>query len=267
VPEVPTDLELNWCPSALQHYFRWNWDGTYPIEGFRLYRDGALLHELAEPTARFMNVSDPDIQAPCEGSYEFTLTAYEGAWGVGAESDHSAPPVPVSGSFICNKTARVQFDALSTGCLLQDCPTPNPGCTNCELQVWYGSVYANEQRIEKPVPVCDPVAGCDFGPAPWEPLTSVRCSACPWPPFPVAGLGGVFIDNSVQVPLGPMDDLTIGISLTDWDQHSADDFICEGAETLDHTVVVAGNTGFVTCNGGDPPVEFARVDWTITNVF
>jgi hypothetical protein len=77
----------------------------------------------------------------------------------------------------------------------------------------------------------------------------------------------VLADNTVEVPLGPFDDLTIGISLTDWDQHSGDDFICEGAQTLDHTLIVAGHTGFVLCSGGDPPGDVARVDFTITDIF
>jgi len=268
VPEVPTNLQLNWCP-ALQHYFSWTWDGTYPIEGFRLYRDGALLHELAEPTVRFMQVSDVDIQPPCEGSYGFTLTAYEGAWGVGAESDDSAPPETVWGAFICNRTARVRFDSLWTACMLHDCPAPNPTCSNCQVTTWYGTIYANGQVIERPAPACDP-GGCDFGPPPWEPLPSWRGQPVPpfldWP-LPVAGPGGVLADNTVEVPLGPFDDLTIGISLMDWDQHSGDDFICEGAQTLDHTLIVAGHTGFVLCSGGDPPGDMARVDFTITDIF
>jgi hypothetical protein len=268
VPEVPTNLMLLWCPS-LQHYFRWVWAGTYPIEGFRLYRDGALLHELADPTADFMQVSEADIQAPCEGSFEFTLTAYEGAWGVGAESAHSAPPVNVSGAGTCDKTATVQFDTLWTACLLQDCPTPAPMCTNCELQVWYGSIHANEQWIEKPAPVCDP-GGCDWGPGPLAPLVSWRGVPTPpflGPPLPVAGPGGVFNDNTLNVPLGATDDLTIGISLMDWDQHSADDFVCEGSLSVDHANVVVGHTGFVLCQAGDPPEDIVRLDFEITNVF
>ena len=270
VPEVPTNLELLWCPS-LQDYFRWSWAGSYPIEGFRLYRDGALLHELADPTATSMQVSASDIQAPCEGSYEFTLTAYEGAWGVGAESAHSAPVV-ASGETPCANTARVRFDELWTACLVQDCPAPEPGpappaCSNCQVNVWYGSIYANEQRIEKGAPDCDP-GGCDF-PSPVEILFSWLCPVpgCLGPALPITGPGGVFDDDTVEVPLGAADDLTIGISLTDWDQHSADDFICEGQLTVSHANVVAGHTGFVLCVGGDPPIPQARLYFTITHVF
>jgi hypothetical protein len=77
----------------------------------------------------------------------------------------------------------------------------------------------------------------------------------------------VFNDNTLDVPLGATDDLTIGISLMDWDQHSADDFVCEGSLSVDHANVVVGHTGFVLCRAGDPPEDIVRLDFEITNVF
>jgi LysM repeat protein len=274
VPEVPTNLELLWCP-ALQDYFRWSWAGDYPIEGFRLYKDGALLQQLADPAARSMQVAASDVQAPCEGAYEFTLTAYEGAYGVGAESAHSAPPVVASGETPCANTARVRFDALVTHCLTQDCPAPEPGpappmCSNCQVNIWYGSIHANDQWIEKGPPDCDP-GGCYF-PPPGEILHSFRhpfLGPPPplGPPYPITGPGGVFDDDTVDVPLGATDDLTLGISLIDWDQHSGDDFMCEGQLTINHANVLVGYTDWVQCMGGDPPDWVALLFFTITHVF
>ncbi len=270
VPEPPTNLQMHWH-WMLGYWFTWDWAGTYPIEGFRLYRDGALLQELDDPTATFMFVETEDVLPPCTEDYEFTLTAYEGAWGVGAESAHSTPPFQTWGAVFCTKTARVRFDHLSTLCLTQDCPDPEPGplppaCSNCEVEVWYGSMYANSQRIEKAAPVCDPILGCDFA-LPVETIHSIACPFCIVPEHPIAGPGGLFNDDTVDVPLGPFDSLTMGISLTDWDQHSADDFICEGATTVGHSDIIAGHWGMTSCQGGDPPQMRARLYWEIVNVF
>jgi len=67
------------------------------IDGYRLYVDGMLTHEIADPSAREVSFADAGVAA---GTYVFTLTAYntvdESAPSdqLGATVVDGAPPAP-----------------------------------------------------------------------------------------------------------------------------------------------------------------------------
>ncbi|NIN68774.1 MAG: LysM peptidoglycan-binding domain-containing protein [Anaerolineae bacterium] len=240
-PEInrPYDLQYNY-DMVFGHYFTWSWDDdpTQPAEGFRLYRDGVLLYEQPGRNLRFMQVNEEDVTPWCDGVWAFTLTAYEGVLGVGPESLHSDSEVLLGDP--CTKVVEVSmlpggWEGLWTLCIPNDCPAPDPGCTNCEVEVWYGSIYANGERIEREPPPL---------PAPGEPWvitvdpTALIDSNHVWPGIPIADLFEG--QDTMTVHLANDEDLTIGISLTDWDMFDADTLICQNAVTKAAANVVDG---------------------------
>ena len=232
-PEInrPVDLQYNY-DMVLGHHFTWNWDDdpTQPGEGFRLYRDGVLLYEQPGRDLRYMQVFEEDVSPWCDGVWAFTLTAYEGVFGVGPESLQSDSEVLLGDG--CTKDVDVTFtapaDGLWTGCIVNDCPAPDPGCSNCEVQVWYGSIYANGERIERePPPLPEPAE-------PWIIMVDPNALIDSWHWFMGIPIGDLFDgQDTMAVKLAANEDLTIGISLTDWDMFDADTLICEGAITKD----------------------------------
>jgi hypothetical protein len=228
-PEInrPYDLQYHY-DMIYGHYFTWSWDDdpTQPCEGFRLYRDGNLLYEQADRDLRYMLVYEEDITPWCDETWEFTLTAYEGVLGVGPQSLHSDSVEMVGDP--CTKVVDVIMApifplGLWTGCILNDCPEPEPGCGNCEVEVWYGSIYANGERIEREPPPLPPPA--EAWVIPVDPNALIQSV---WA-HPIADLFEG--QDTMTVNLAADEDLTIGISLTDWDQSEADTLICQGAAT------------------------------------
>ena len=233
-PEINRPFDLHYAfDGTWGHHFTWDWDDdpTQPGEGLRLYRDGVLLYEQPGRGLRYMQVLEEDVSPWCGGVWSFTLTAYEGVFGVGPESLHSDSENLVGDP--CTKDVDVIFppwglEGLWTQCIPNDCPAPDPTCSNCEVEVWYGSVYANGERIVREPPPL---------PAPLEPWIIMVDPNALIDSF--HGFFGIFIadlfdgQDAMVVHLGPNEDLTIGISLTDWDMFDADSLICEGAITKD----------------------------------
>lgn len=232
-PEInrPYNLQYNY-DMVLGHHFTWDWDDdpTQPGEGFRLYRDGVLLYEQPGRALRYMQVLEEDVSPWCGGVWSFTLTAYEGVFGVGPESLQSDSENLLGDP--CTKDVEVLFpgwwEGLWTGCVLNDCPAPDATCSNCEVEVWYGSIYANGERIERvPPPLPAPLE-------PWIIMVDPNALIDSWHWFPGIFIADLFEgQNAMTVHLAANEDLTIGISLTDWDMFEADTLICEGAVTKD----------------------------------
>jgi hypothetical protein len=226
----PYDLQYHW-DIAYGHHFTWSWDDdpAQPAEGFRLYRDGVLLYEQVGRDLRYMPVLQEDVSPWCGETWAFSLTAYEGVPGVGPESlpsDFADLMGPA-----CTKQVDVKFlsggwEGLWTVCIPNDCPAPDPACSNCKVNVWYGSIYANGERIEREPP---PLPGPG---EPWiivVPLSAVIDSGHVWPGIYVADMFDG--QDTMTVGLADSEDLTIGISLTDWDMMGTDTLICQGAQT------------------------------------
>jgi hypothetical protein len=232
-PEInrPYDLQYHW-DMVYGHHYPWSWDDdpTQPCEGFRLYRDGALLYEQVGRDLRYMQVYEEDITPWCGETWEFTLTAYEGVFGVGPESLPSDPEEMVGDP--CAKVVDVIFSppegGLYSGCIPNDCPEPDPGCGNCEVEIWYGSIYANGERIERePPPLPEPGE-------PWIITLDPNALIDSWNLFLGMPIADLFEGQDMMtVNLAAGEDLTIGTSLTDWDQSGADTLICQGGITKD----------------------------------
>jgi hypothetical protein len=252
----PFNLQYDYTV-ALGHHFTWDWDDdpTVPTDGFRLYRDGALLYEQAGRDLRFMSVTEQDVTPWCDAMWTYTLTAYEGILGLGPESLPSDPEVRVGDP--CAKEVEVTFvaafDGLWSHCILNDCPAPLPDCSNCAVEVWYGSIYANAVRIERQAPPL-PEPG-----DPWIIMADPLAVIDSWHIFPGKPIAELFTgQDGLTVFLGAAEDLTLGLSLTDWDLHDADSLICEGAQTIDAADLFDGGPGegtfTIDCWGEGPAV-------------
>jgi hypothetical protein len=226
----PYDLQYAW-DMVYGHHFTWSWDDdpAQPAEGFRLYRDGVLLYEQVGRDLRYMPVLAEDVSPWCGETWAFTLTAYEGVPGVGPESLPSdAWDLMGPG---CTKHVDVLFpsggwEGLWTGCIPYDCPAPDPDCLNCEVQIWYGSIYANGERIEREPPPLPPPG------EPWLIMVDPNAVIDSWHMWPGIFIADLFEgQDTMTVALADFEDLTIGISLTDWDMSEADTLICQGAMT------------------------------------
>jgi hypothetical protein len=244
-PEVeinrPYDLQYHW-DMVHGHHFTWSWDDdpAQPAEGFRLYRDGVLLYEQVGRDLRWMPVMPEDVSPWCDETWQFTLTAYEGVPGVGPESLPSDSADLLGPA--CTKVVDIVMTSgwwpgLHTACIPNDCPTPDPGCSNCEVEVWYGSIYANGERIEREPPPLPPPG------EPWvievDPNAVIHSWHC-WPNPPISTADLFEGQDTMTVNLAAAEDLTIGISLTDWDIFDADTLICQGAITKDAVDLVDG---------------------------
>jgi hypothetical protein len=220
------------------HIMAWDWTGDEStIDGFRLYRNGAMFQEIPDPTARGMLIGASDAHPPCGESYEYNLTAYQGFPGVGPESDPSntvlreGPP--------CPKTVTVTFEELNTGCILADCPPSPPDCDTCDVDIWYGNIYANGEEIEVEKPsFWDLLLGWDVPDIDSHSIHSIS---------------DLFGDDTVTLELDPADNLTVGISIEDWD-FGPDDTLCEGAWTVPSALLAPGASfsWWLSCEG-DPP--------------
>ena len=265
VIERPFDLEYK-DDLPLGPRMEWDWDGTYPIDGFRLYRDGVLHYEQPGAAERIMQIQEADVQPWCDQTWDYTLTAYEGVFGVGPQSPHSDSVEFIGAS--CDQVAEVKFGmpaptaSLWTVCLLPDCPEPEPDCSNCEVEIWYGTIYANGERIEREPPECTVDMCLYTGPT----LRSYRCGMCVDPAYSI-GLDGLFDTDTVLVPMIAGEDLTLGISLIDWDLYSPDELICEGGAVVAAANVVIGYTDYVECWADPPgPLPAAFMFYEIVNV-
>lgn len=230
-PEINRPYDLHYHHDMmLGHYFTWSWDDdpTQPGEGFRLYRDGDLLYEQEGRDLRYMTVAEEDVTPWCGETWQFTLTAYEGVLGVGPESLHSDSEDMVGDP--CTKVVDVimtpGWPGLWTFCILNDCPEPDPTCSNCEVEVWYGSIYANGEQIERePPPLPEPGE-------PWIITVDPNALIDSGHIFPGIFIADLFDgQETMTVNLAADEDLTIGVSLTDWDMFDADTLICQGAIT------------------------------------
>jgi LysM repeat protein len=203
VPEAPENLAYyegcpcpSWigCPPCSPYYaMAWDWLGDEAeIDGFRLYRNGAILYE-RDPMYHWTLIAEEDAYPPCGETYDYEVTAYEGFPGVGPESDPSNT-VSRTGP-VCTTTVAVTFETLHTGCIKPD-PCLDPTCTSCTLPSWIGVVAANEQYYNRLVPVSAP-------------------DIFSYMVHPVSYL---FDGNdTLTVELDPGEDLTIGMLIMDWD--------------------------------------------------
>jgi len=225
----PYDLQYAW-DMVYGHHFTWSWDDdpAQPAEGFRLYRDGVLLYEQVGRDLRYMPVMEEDVSPWCGQTWQFTLTAYEGVLGVGPESLPSDSADLLGPA--CAKAVDVLFsgppEGLYTACIPNDCPAPDPSCSNCEMEIWYGSIYANGERIEREPPPLPPPG------EPWIIMVDPNALIDSWNIFVGLRIADLFEgQDTMTVNLAAAEDLTIGISLTDWDITGTDTLICQGAIT------------------------------------
>ncbi len=180
-------------PCPLYRVMAWNWPGDEAeIDGFRLYRNGAMLYEQV-PSMQAVFVTEADAYPPCGETYDYEVTAYEGFPGVGPESDPSNT-VTRTGP-VCTTTVAVTFETLHTGCIHPD-PCFDLTCVSCKLPNWSGVVLANEQYYNRLVPLGAP----DI-----ESYTV----------HPVSDLFNGY--DTLTVELDPGEDLTIGMLILDWD--------------------------------------------------
>ncbi len=229
------------CPPPL-HFMSWDWLGDETtIDGFRLYRNDALLYEVANPSARWMQITEADANPDCGETYNYHLVAYEGLLGVGPESDPSNI-VTFEGE-PCPRTVTVTFEELNTGCLLADCPPGFDECSDCDPDYWYGRVSANAERIRMERP--------SF----WDIITGF--SQPHLHSFTGYTVNGLFGEDTLTLELGPDEDLTIGILLKDRDLFGSDDTLCDAALAIDSADVVDSEDLVLECYG-DPIWWFHR---------
>lgn len=180
-------------PCALERAMIWDWMGDEAeIDGFRLYRDGAMLYE-RDPIYRYLYVTEADAYPPCGVTYDYELTAYEGFPGVGPESDPSNTVTRAGPA--CPTTVVVTFETLHTGCVHPD-PCIDPTCLSCKLASWIGVVAANEQYYNRLMPFPSP-------------------DIYSYMVHPVSYLFNGY--DTLTVELDPGEDLTLGMVILDWD--------------------------------------------------
>jgi hypothetical protein len=137
----------------------------------------------------------PDyINPPCGEEWTYHLTAYTGPPGVGVESDPSNTLTYTGPA--CTTSVVVTFDELYTACIRPDLCF-DPTCGSCKQGYWIGAIGANDQSIQRLVPVGAPdILSYNFG-------------------QPVADL--FFGSSTLTVELDPAEDLTVGMLVLDWD--------------------------------------------------
>jgi LysM repeat protein len=203
VPPAPENLTYaegcscpSWigCPPCAPYYaMAWDWLGDEgEIDGFRLYRNGAILYE-RDPSYHWTLIAEEDAYPPCGETYDYEVTAYEGFPGVGPESDPSNTVTRTGPA--CPTTVAVTFETLHTGCIKPD-PCFDPTCVSCELPSWIGVVAANEEYYNRLMPFGAPDIYS----------------------FMVQPVSYLFDGNdTLTVELDPGENLTLGMLIMDWD--------------------------------------------------
>jgi len=259
-PLIPRGGELVWPPTnvaegailgwSLGLYFDYPTGAEENIDGYLIYRNGALLAEITDPllTSRypdhnrwFAPIRQSDFYPSCPDRYEFYMTAYRDTPEGRLESDRSnsvfidPDPVPCYRS----KVVRVTPQTLGVGCLDVD-PYRSTLCTKGQA----GSLH---QRMTGGT--CD----CTHDPLPfpigaghasvngekvldvWSNLESgidyeIVCDSTGLCRSPELGAVG----KPALLTLGPFDDLTITMDFWDDDVFSRDDHFCRGNYTIPH---------------------------------
>lgn len=227
VPDAPENLTyLEICPCAPfpgcppcpeLRGMAWEWAGEEAgIDGFRLYRNDAMLYEQL-PHLRGTLITQADAYPPCGEVYDYEVTAYRGFPGVGPESDPSNTVTRTGPA--CTTTVVVTFETLHTGCIKAD-PCGDPSCASCYVPNWMGAVAANDQYFNRLWPLGAPDIGS-------------------YTVLPVADL---FDGNdTLTVELDPGEDLTIQMLIIDWDPGWSLHPLLYGSRTVASADVATGD--------------------------
>jgi hypothetical protein len=235
--ELPAPYALGMDLIAGNPYLRWQWDGDLSaIDKFVIYRNG-VFRGYTGTGANTSRLGESDLYPPCDQTYRFQVSAYNGPLGHGVESPLSGPfQFPPTGAEPCvERRVLLGFGDLHTGCLPADCgQAGGDDCSDCLLNLWYGFITANRELLAHVPPEC-PNGVCAWtGPI----LKSYSCSDAPyniftpclWPP---ASTTELFDDQDVLVVnLGEGEDLNIGILLMDSDRSGRDLLLCEGRKAF-----------------------------------
>jgi len=252
--------ELVWPPTNVAESAIWDWYGwhfglyfDYPagaeenIDGYLIYRNGALLAEITDPllTSRYSDhnrwfapIEQSDFYPSCPDRYEFYMTAYRDTPEGRLESDRSNSVFIDSDPVPCYRTkvVRVTPQTLGVGCLDVDLYRPIL-CTR-------GQAGTMVQRMTGET--CD----CTHDPWPWplgEGYVSVDGAKIvnAWGNLESGtdhevvrtSTGDLFMMDvgsaySALLVLGPFDDLTVTMDFWDADTFSRDDHFCRGTFTI-----------------------------------
>jgi hypothetical protein len=239
---APYDLEYAPPPPPPIDRLTWQWDGDETtIDGFRIYLNDSLQWTV-DRGIRSTSLPAAWINPPCDETYRFHVTAYEGPLGVGIESI-SSDPVVFEGD-PCDDVWYVTFDQTRFTSLTADFPFfAGP---------LYGDFWAN---------TVDPVS-FNSGPPLGVNILNMGfyysildmffnqygiCWDCP-------------SNNSLRVPLQG-GDLTVGANLWDDDPSpNPDDPICDDSKLISSGVLVDGLEDYIECT---TPHGVGRVYFTV----
>jgi hypothetical protein len=225
-----------WPDPVTFHFLTWDWLGDETtIDGFRLRRNGGLVYEIDDPSSRHTLITTADANPPCGEAFNYHLTAYEGLLGVGSESAPSN--IETLTGPTCPQTVVLTYHNLNTGCILADCPPSPPNCATCDVNKWYGRIFANGERIQVEQPsFMDIMLGWDVPDIDSHHSHSVS---------------GLFGADTLTVNLGEGEDLTLGIWLKDWDFLFPDPIFCAASHGVPSTSVAGldGGTWVLHCSG------------------
>ncbi|MFB0534283.1 MAG: LysM peptidoglycan-binding domain-containing protein [Anaerolineae bacterium] len=143
---LPPPTNLHTETLGLLHQLRWDWPGDEgTIDGFRLYLNDSLQWAVTNPGARSTGLPAAWLDPPCDDTYRFHVTAFQGPLGVGIESI-SSDPVVIEG-LPCDEVWRVTFDQMHFTCLRADiagfCPPPGGWLAG----PIYGNFWANTKSV------------------------------------------------------------------------------------------------------------------------
>jgi hypothetical protein len=239
--DPPENLDyFNGCPAVCDpvgcppcdevQLFTWNiYAGTEPIDGFRLYRNDAMVWELEDPTAVFNILPDDSFEhPPCGQTWNYDLRAY-------APGQESGPSNVVSFTGPdCPITVVLTFETLYTGCIKMD-PCLDPTCVACSVPNFEMWLVANGQWLER-----DPI---------W------------WPPgmdsFSALSMADLMKlpDATITVELDPTDNLSFALLAADWDPGNIYSLLLMGGRTLTPAQIIPGDWWFEVTNSIAPPYD------------
>jgi hypothetical protein len=232
---IPPPTNLHRQDFGPLHQLRWDWAGDEStIDGFRLYLNDSVQWAVTNPGARHTLLPDAWINPPCDETYRFHVTAYRGPLGGGVESISSDPVVLVGPA--CANVWHVTFSPMQFTCVTADAPGPCPGFWAGPV---YGTFFANARSFHFD---SGPPGGLWVASGPSYHLLDLFfnpwCHDCP-------------ADNSLVVPVGPAESLTIGAIIVDHDPPGdppPDEFIClNGTPPMPFAALHDGLAGDVTC--------------------